>query len=100
MKLRTANKVFSRFGSDLRGVDRNIKLLCPKFIGRIPLVYYPEGISFKGKLSNSMVKPLSFVRCFSTTNVFVEKAVKVYTDLQNNQGSLVRENNKLAGVYM
>jgi hypothetical protein len=78
----------------------------------------------KGKVSNSRVTSLSFVRSCSTIiaygptldkEMFINgarrrgkisdrstdtKAVKVYTDLQNNKVSLIRENNKLTGIYM
>jgi len=127
MKLRTLNKVFSKFGSDLRGIDSSIKLLVPKSLSTMS-PYYPKGtrfpyagsvkLSLKGKLSNSSLH-LRFVRSYSIINASPEmfinnvrcyskisnksndmKAVKVYTDWTNNKVSLIRENNKLAGVYM
>lgn len=76
-----------------------------------------------GKLSNSRVTSLSFVRSYSTIiaygsildkNMFINnvrcyskisdrstdtKAVKVYTDLQNNKVSLIRENKGKSGIY-
>jgi hypothetical protein len=127
MKLRSVNKVFSRFGGDLRGVDPSSKLLVPKFLS-IMSPNCPKGtkspyvdsvkLNLKGKLSNSSLH-LRFVRSYSTINasreMFIKnvrcysnisnkntdtKAVKVYTDLANNKVSLIKENNKLAGVYM
>lgn len=133
MKLRGNIKTCVKLGRDLRAVDLNIKLnTASKPLSDMPL-YYPEGVrspyagsvelSLKGKLSNSRVTSLSFVRSYSTIiaygsildkNMFINnvrcyskisdrstdtKAVKVYTDLQNNKVSLIRENKGKSGIY-